>query len=49
MRYIGLDVHKDNITACVLSDTGKVVFEKDFKENLKVAAVCDRVIVSGDR
>lgn len=32
MRYIGLDVHKDNITACVLSDAGKVVFEKDFKK-----------------
>jgi len=38
MRYIGLDVHKDNITACVLSDAGKVVFEKDFK---KVNGTCD--------
>ena len=35
MRYIGLDVHKDNITACVLSDAGKVVFEKDFNLNLR--------------
>lgn len=33
MRYIGLDVHKNNITACVLTDAGKVVFEKDFKKN----------------
>lgn len=32
MRYIGLDVHKDNITACVLSSTGKPKFEKDFKK-----------------
>ena len=31
-RYIGLDVHKDNITACVLSDAGKVVLEMDFKK-----------------
>lgn len=38
MRYIGLDVHKDNITACVLSGAGKVVFEKDFK---KVDGTCD--------
>ena len=38
MRYIGLDVHKDNITACVLSDAGKVVFEKDFK---KTDGTCD--------
>lgn len=38
MRYIGLDVHKDNITACVLSDAGKVVFEKDFK---KTNGTCD--------
>ena len=30
MRYIGLDVHKDNITACVLTSTGKPKFEKDF-------------------
>lgn len=33
MRYIGLDVHKSNITACVLTTTGKVKFEKDFKKN----------------
>ena len=32
MRYIGLDVHKDNITACVLTSTGKPKFEKDFHE-----------------
>lgn len=38
MRYIGLDVHKDNITACVLSDAGKVVFEKDFE---KINGTCD--------
>ena len=31
MRYIGLDVHKDNITACVLTSTGKPKFEKDFR------------------
>ena len=30
MRYIGLDVHKDNITACVLTSTGKPKFEKNF-------------------
>jgi transposase len=30
MRYIGLDVHKDNITACVLSSTGKVKYEHDY-------------------
>ena len=30
MRYIGLDVHKDNITACVLTSAGKPKFEKDF-------------------
>ena len=30
MRYIGLDVHKDNITACVLSSDGKPVLEKDY-------------------
>ncbi len=29
MRYIGLDVHKDNITACVLTSTGKPKFEKN--------------------
>jgi transposase len=39
MRYIGLDVHKDDITACVLSGAGKVVFEKDFK---KANGTCDR-------
>ena len=38
MRYIGLDVHKDNITVCVLSDAGKVVFKKDFK---KTDGTCD--------
>ena len=30
MRYIGLDVHKDNIAACVLTSTGKPKFEKNF-------------------
>jgi transposase len=39
MRYIGLDVHKDNITACVLSDSGKVVFEKNF-EKIDGTCVC---------
>jgi len=33
MRYIGLDVHKDNITACVLTRDGKAKFEKDFTKN----------------
>ena len=33
MRYIGLDVHKDNITACVLTSTGKPKFEKNFIKN----------------
>ena len=31
MIYIGLDVHKDNITACVLTARGKVKFEHDYK------------------
>ena len=32
MRYIGLDVHKDDITACVMTRDGKPKFEKDFKK-----------------
>ena len=31
MIYIGLDVHKDNITACVLTARGKVKLEHDYK------------------
>ena len=31
MQYIGLDVHKDNITVCGLSPAGKPKFEVDLK------------------
>ena len=31
MIHIGLDVHKDNITACVLTARGKVKFEHDYR------------------
>lgn len=30
MRYIGLDVNKTRITACVLSGTGKTIFERGY-------------------
>ena len=48
MRYIGLDVHKDNITACVLTSTGKPKFEKDF---LKESGnwILDELLDFGDK
>lgn len=33
MRCTGLDVHEDNIAACVLTRDGKAKFEKDFTKN----------------
>ena len=48
MRYIGLDVHKDNITACVLTSTGKPKFEKDY---LKESGnwILDELLDFGDK
>ena len=48
MRYIGLDVHKDKITACVLTSTGKPKFEKDF---LKESGnwILDELLDFGDK
>ena len=33
MRYIGLDVHKNNTTACVIANNGKPVVTMDVRSN----------------
>lgn len=48
MRYFGLDVHKDNITACVLTSTGKPKFEKNFIKDSKSWNL-DELMEYGDR
>ena len=42
MRYVGLDVHKMNTTACVISAGGKLVKRMETESNANgLAAVCD--------
>ena len=33
MRYIGLDVHKNNTTACIIANNGKPVTTMDVRSN----------------